>query len=578
MLRHIIILILFAYTSFASVTLNNDTTLYDDFTVQYFYDKTQTLTIDDVKRTHFSSETPNSFTFGYLEGVTWFKIEVHNLSDTQEYVLSFNEVLWKQFDFYHEVDGVWVEELNGLDVSLVKRSIQDVNPAFNLHIEKNSTEVFYVKTQTIASQLGMFEIYTHDRYFNPTRIDMMNIYMSFAFILLGIILINMHSLILTRDIVYVYYLSYILFSILFSAMHSGSYLLLGIDGWNEGLHIVGAFLSLSLLLFSDKFLELKKRMPNIHKYFMCSIWIFSLFIILLYFNVKYSNLAFNIYAIGFFSTLFFAVVKTFLKGFINVKYYLIALIVYLPLLGLMIAVFNSLVDYSMFARHAFVVGAFIEIVLFTLILTTRYSSANLEKIRIQEELIYEKNKNEEYLEEEISKRTWELQLLASTDPLTQLYNRRYFTEIADSILDISKRNKTDLSIMMLDIDDFKHINDSCGHALGDKVIVMVARIMQECSRKSDVVCRWGGEEFIILFPQTDMEGARVIAEKIRVKIENQVIRLSTDEDLTFTVSTGVSRVDIEKDNNLESSINRADKALYKAKEMGKNRVVIEYLE
>lgn len=578
MIRLIIILLLFAHTVFASVTLNNDTTLYDDFTVKYLYDKTQALNIDDVEKAHFSNATPNSFTFGYLEGVTWFKIEVNNLSDTQEYVLSFNEVIWKQFDFYHKVDGVWVEELNGLDVPLVQRSIQDVNPAFYLNIKKNSTEVFYVKAQTIASQLGMFEIYAHDRYFNPTRINIMNVYISFAFILFGIILINIHSLILTRDIVYVYYLSYIFFSIAFSAMNSGSYLILGIEGWSEGLHIVGALLSLSLLLFSDKFLELKTRMPNIHKYFMCSIWIFLLFIILLYFNVKYSNLAFNIYAIGFFGTLFFAVVKTYLSGYINVKCYLIALLIYVPLVGLMIAVFNTLVDYSMFARHAFIGGAFIEIVLFTLILTTRYSTANLEKIRIQEELIYEKNKNEEYLEEEISKRTWELQLLASTDPLTQLYNRRHFTEIADSILDISKRNKTDLSIMMLDIDDFKHINDSCGHALGDKVIVMVARIMQECSRKSDVVCRWGGEEFIILFPQTDMEGARVIAEKIRVKIENQVILLGTDKELTFTVSTGVSRVDVEKDNNLEYSINRADNALYKAKEMGKNRVVIEYLE
>lgn len=182
------------------------------------------------------------------------------------------------------------------------------------------------------------------------------------------------------------------------------------------------------------------------------------------------------------------------------------------------------------------------------------------------------------LEEKVQERTKELEasnnelkLLAATDPLSKLYNRRYFTNASEHILDIAKRNKTALSIIMLDIDDFKHVNDTYGHKVGDDVIVIIAKILQKYSRASDVVCRFGGEEFIILTPETDISGAKVIAEKIRVEIEKEMININTVE-LRLTVSMGISQVDNDKDYNIEASIHRADKALYEAKESGKNKI------
>jgi len=144
----------------------------------------------------------------------------------------------------------------------------------------------------------------------------------------------------------------------------------------------------------------------------------------------------------------------------------------------------------------------------------------------------------------------ELKLLASTDPLTKLYNRRFFSETSENILKLAKRDKTDLSIIMLDIDRFKKINDTYGHKAGDDVITALASTLKELTRKSDLPCRFGGEEFLILLPETDLNGAIVIAEKIRMMIKTLTIRTANDEKVKFTASIGISKLDSERDANI----------------------------
>jgi len=168
----------------------------------------------------------------------------------------------------------------------------------------------------------------------------------------------------------------------------------------------------------------------------------------------------------------------------------------------------------------------------------------------------------------------ELKLLASTDPMTKLYNRRYFTEISEHIFDLSHREEKNLSVIMLDIDKFKNINDTYGHKVGDEVIIDLANILKTVQRKSDINCRFGGEEFVILLPNTSLEGATVVAQKIRETIENSVIKIEAQKDIKYTASLGVSKVDIQNDRNVEKAIQRADKALYEAKNSGRNKVCI----
>jgi c-di-GMP phosphodiesterase len=167
----------------------------------------------------------------------------------------------------------------------------------------------------------------------------------------------------------------------------------------------------------------------------------------------------------------------------------------------------------------------------------------------------------------------ELKTLSITDPLTQLYNRRYFTDAASTLFTLSLRHKKALSLIMIDIDNFKTINDTFGHTIGDYVIVHLARLLQTFHRKSDFACRYGGEEFVILLPETDLMSALNVAQEFREKIESCTISFEQDQTVTFTVSQGVSQIDHAQDTSIENILNRADKALYIAKNSGRNRVV-----
>jgi len=119
--------------------------------------------------------------------------------------------------------------------------------------------------------------------------------------------------------------------------------------------------------------------------------------------------------------------------------------------------------------------------------------------------------------EALEKAQERLKELASTDYMTGLYNRRHFLQVIVSLLELAKRNKTDSSLVMFDIDKFKSVNDTYGHSVGDKVIIALSELMQKSNRQSDILCRWGGEEFLIFLPATNIEGALFVAGK---KIRN----------------------------------------------------------
>ncbi len=181
----------------------------------------------------------------------------------------------------------------------------------------------------------------------------------------------------------------------------------------------------------------------------------------------------------------------------------------------------------------------------------------------------------ETLEKKVQERTHQLKLLAVTDPLTGLYNRRYFTSASSDILSIAKRKQENLALIMIDIDKFKNINDTYGHKVGDEALIEFANILNKTQRQSDITCRFGGEEFVILLPETDIEGATKVAHKLRKNTEELSIILDSNKSIKFTISLGVSSVDLEKEVNIELALHRADNALYDAKNGGRNCVVIK---
>jgi diguanylate cyclase (GGDEF)-like protein len=164
----------------------------------------------------------------------------------------------------------------------------------------------------------------------------------------------------------------------------------------------------------------------------------------------------------------------------------------------------------------------------------------------------------------------EMQHLAITDSLTGLYNRRYFFEFAEKEISQSKRYTRGLSLIMMDIDHFKRVNDRFGHQMGDRVLKNVADICLSILRKADIMCRFGGEEFMILLPETGKEEAESAAERMCQAVADAVIPSESGE-VKITLSIGVAELDKEHD-TLDSLVFAADNALYRAKAAGRDCV------
>ena len=164
----------------------------------------------------------------------------------------------------------------------------------------------------------------------------------------------------------------------------------------------------------------------------------------------------------------------------------------------------------------------------------------------------------------------QLEILSRTDPLTGLLNRRTFDEITENELYRFRRSRDVYSLLMVDIDHFKQINDQYGHISGDAVIKYIAKTFESNIRPHDKVARFGGEEFCVLLPSTNKQEAYVVAEKLRGIISNTSLS-SREGNISFTISIGVSEVEIE-DTDHTTILKRADENLYKAKTTGRNRV------
>jgi diguanylate cyclase (GGDEF)-like protein/PAS domain S-box-containing protein len=195
---------------------------------------------------------------------------------------------------------------------------------------------------------------------------------------------------------------------------------------------------------------------------------------------------------------------------------------------------------------------------------------NVSERKAAELALREKNRQLQARIEEVDRLQVALQELAVRDGLTGLYNRRYLDETLDREVSRARREGNPLSLVMLDIDNFKRVNDTCGHQVGDEVLRMLATTLLGDIRVEDVACRYGGEEFLILLPNMPLEKAVQRAEAWRVAIAGLSIALG-DINLAFTISLGVAAYP-EHGKTPDDLTRCADRALYRAKSAGRNRV------
>ena len=228
----------------------------------------------------------------------------------------------------------------------------------------------------------------------------------------------------------------------------------------------------------------------------------------------------------------------------EVKYFLFASVATLFGASVTAMAVLGIIPYSELRFRAVEIGIVIDVILLSIALAEQFRLLQQDKLQAEQ--------------------------LSRIDPLTQLYNRRAFNEAAALIWHNVERYQKNLSIMVLDIDHFKVINDQYGHGTGDQALKSIANTLREMVRDGDILARWGGEEFTILLPETNLIQALTLAERLRETIAKLHILVGKTE-LSFTVSIGVAQKEMEM-SNIENLFNQADIFMYQAKQAGRNQV------
>jgi len=370
---------------------------------------------------------------------------------------------------------------------------------------------------------------------------------------------------------------------------------------------VPIFSSLTLIFvisLTINLLELKASSPNIYRALRIFRYVF--FALLgLCFVMPYAIIIKFVLVLVVLSTpvIFISGIALALRGNIVARYFCGAWGVLL-LSGVSISMENfGIYDSVINSSYLLMVGAITEALLLALAIAINFnqqlvsakSTRDLalkneqEAIEAKDELINLQEKNRAELEYSIEERTLELEIalrelseknrelekLSAIDPLTGLMNRRYFDNRILAECRRSKREKSSLSIAMLDIDHFKKVNDNYGHLCGDHCLKIFAATLRETiKRPSDIICRYGGEEFVLILPNTSEDGLIQLLDKVRLNVERRKI-LFEGQELNMTVSIGgCSRVVLSEDETT-MLVAFADKQLYKAKDSGRNCVMVE---
>lgn len=325
-------------------------------------------------------------------------------------------------------------------------------------------------------------------------------------------------------------------------------------------NVVMATVDLSFSFFGILLLYLLRKRPDMIERISCVLLLlgYILFTVLFLFSDHNTRL----------ETYFLLIASAFfIKGLRIGFYWLLAVVATVSIIH-----FGGMIEtnYSNFSIFSFFIYLIALLSIFNLYEKIKIAQAQslLTLNADLENLVKQRTEELEISNNELTKEKSVLQQLSSRDPLTGLFNRSKLEEAFEYEQKQSNRYETDLSIIMMDIDDFKSVNDNYGHNIGDMFLKEIAEILKASFRDVDTVGRWGGEEFLILLPKTDLEDSKKIAEKVRKVIERYQFSKIGHKTASFGVAT-------HSDNEyLFNLLNRADKALYMAKENGRNRVEV----
>ncbi len=565
--------VLFAYNN---LTISKQKSNLFDFEIGIYEDVNNSLSFDEIRSIDKFVPQSNKISRGYSVSTFWLKFDISNNKKKDiDTVIYFTENLAHEVDCYIiSSDGRVEKKSQGVGYYIDGEINRLQNPQFNLILKEGETKQIYIRLFSHYPTFSAFYIMEKDG-LNSYMLDYNMAYSLYFGAMIALLLYNFFIYIFSRDISYLLYImlvsSLVLWQLAFNSFPP-------MDSFSStnGYYRAGSpisFMIVFLIFFSRSILDTKRLLPRVDKFIVYMGYTALVFAISALIFLYEAYIFINILATFAFPFLLYIGFVSYKMGNKVALFYIVAQSVFLPMSTLFSLMSDGMIGYSFVTRHGMAIGSFIEMILFSLALAYRIRLLKDEKIEII-------NLSNIELEAKVQERTKELELskiklieLANRDPMTNLYNRRYLFEISKVEIEKSKETKEPLSLIMLDIDKFKNINDTYGHAVGDKVIKIFADSMKSQIREDDISFRIGGEEFVILLPNTDTTEAYQLATKIREYIELKEVSVSEDKSFNFTTSGGVDCFGVD-DDTIHQSLHRADLALYDAKENGRNKIVI----
>lgn len=488
--------------------------------------------------------------FGIAVKPTWLRFEVSNPGDIAVLRRLSVRTSWlERVDAWVIVGGKTVKRYRGGDsLPFGNREIRNRYFQFDFKYPPGLSTVYiraqtvdpmvlpvYLETVTLARDKDVAESYTYGVFHGG---------------LLLMMLYNLMLFVRLRTNRYLFFAAYLFLFLAVNYSYTGySFMNLwpGSVVWQQwSILLLMVMFATSGLLFALRFLNMRQEFPRINRLVLAVCLLFLLLQMTGYLldSHKLAALSAFIFVFVFSAGMVLLGAIALYSGNRSAKFFLIGSVTHVTMSSVTAMVAWGILPYSTLGFRSVEIGMMLDAVLLAMALADQF------KITQEEKLLAEK--------------------LAKMDPLTEVNNRRAFYELVKPLWETGVRNSQMMSVVMIDIDHFKQINDRYGHACGDDVLVSIARLLGSSVRSGDVFCRWGGEEFLLLLPETSLEQAGDIAQRFREMIEKTPLDINY-ETISVTASFGVAQTRLPG-LTLDGLISQADEQLYIAKELGRNRV------
>lgn len=554
--RLVLIVFLLSLVSLPSLALESvgpgeKTVQLTDFPIEYFIDGSQAMDYETVRLESFE-ETMSTTTLGTRAAVTWYRVSLHNSgSDDRSLFLHLPKA-------YHVRSIDIVEERSSRVVNRLSINLNeaDAHPAmyrgtlvYPFNLQAGKTTVVYVRSHAYSHQWFSLKVYDDEHSRRALAGGHLDIALMVG-MMLALVFYNGLLYFATSKKENIYYSLYLISGLVWIALSYGL-VAKAFNAYGDSVFVLNLSLismPIFLLLFMMAIFETREYFRTEHRVLQGMLALLVVTFVYGLFDIATALKPASSLAALMMVVTFSVSVSLFRKGHPLVKFFLVGHTFFVVFNGLAVLYYKGLVAPNYINSHGVGIGIVLEAL--TLAFIISYRIKVLEDIRLKQD---------------------ELKRQASTDPLTRLFNRRYFMAEGEYVLEQARTTGEPLSVIALDIDHFKVVNDTHGHNVGDLVLVDVASVFRQFSRDRDLVARFGGEEFVILLPGADLAEAFGCAERIRDAVASMTIDGGDGLMVQVTVSVGVAEVNPLLE-SVEGAVNRADRSLYEAKAGGRNRV------